>query len=164
MFVMILANQCHFSLRIRVTAFMKLSATEMVVQIAAAPLVATLMRLNNWYALGFSSILLVVAGLIASMLPETHPQHRRTIFVSLNPVRGQAFLSSHNEGAPRAESYFQLVQKLVLRSYTTLGRLVKSPGILLLLIVFLLASWGGHCWALLLQYVSQKFGWEFSTV
>lgn len=140
MFVVIPADKCHFSLRIRVAVFMKLSATEMVVQIAAAPLVAALMRLSNWYGLGISSIPLVVAGLIASMLPEIHPQRRGTILVSSSPVREQVFISGNSQEAQLAKSGFQLVQKLVLRSYATSGDFVKSPGILLSLSVFLLAS------------------------
>lgn len=161
---MIVANQCRFFLCLRVATFMKLAAIEMAVQIAAPPFVATLMHFNNWYALGLSSILLVVAGFIASMLPETHPQHRETTSVSPNPVPRQATISGHNGEGQRAESYFCLVQMLVFRSYATSRYFVKSPGILLALVVFLLTAWGGHCWALLLQYVSQKFGWELSTV
>ncbi|KAG9230731.1 major facilitator superfamily domain-containing protein [Amylocarpus encephaloides] len=147
----------------RVPAFLKLSAMEMVVQIAGAPLVSTLMSFNNWYPLGLSSILLVVAGLIAILLPETHPQPRGTILVSPSTVYGQASISGHNEGVQLADSYFQMFKKVVLRSYTTSGDLLKNPGILLSLAVFLLAAWGAHSWALLLQYVSQKFKWEFST-
>jgi hypothetical protein len=151
-------------LAIRADAFMKLSAMEMIVLVAGAPLVSILMDINAWYPLGISSILLVVAGLITMTLPETHPQQRRDSFESPNPVQGQASVSGHNEEAQPVESHFETVRKLLPRAYATSGDLLKDPGIVLSLAVFLLAAWGAHVWALLLQYVSQKFGWEFSTV
>lgn len=143
---------------------MKLSAMEMIVLVAGVPLISTLMNINQWYPLGLSSILLVVAGLIALTLPETHPQHRRAMLESPNPVQGQAFISSQNEEAQPAESYIGKIRKLMPRADATAGDFLKNPGIVLCLGIFLLAAWGAHVWALLLQYISQRFGWEFSTV
>lgn len=127
---------------------MKMSAMEMIVQIAGAPLVSALMTISNWYPLGFSSVLLVLAGLIAFTLPETHPQHRRTIFESPDPVHGQALISGHNEEAQSAESFFQMVRKLALHSWATSADFLQNPDILLSLGVFLLGGWErtcGHC-------------------
>jgi hypothetical protein len=151
-------------LAIRADAFMKLSAMEMIVLVAGAPLVSILMRINAWYPLGLSSLLLVVAGLIAMTLPETHPQHRRANFQSANPVEGQAFVSGESEDAQKTESYFDTVKKIMSRTYATSRDLMKNLGIVLSLAVFFLAAFGAHVWAMLLQYVSHKFGWEFSTV
>lgn len=137
---------------------MKLSAMEMIVLVAGAPLISILMRINAWWPLGISSILLVMAGLIAMTLPETHPQHRRAKSKSPNTVQGQA-----EEAQPR-EPYIKTLKKLLPRAYKTSGDLLKNPGIMLSLAVFLLAAFGAHAWALLLQYVSHKFGWDFSTV
>ncbi len=149
---------------IRVDVFLKMSAMEMIVQIAAAPLVSTLMTFSNWYPLGLSSILLVVAGFIAFLLPETRPQHPSAISSSSNPAHRQAFVSDHNGAARSEESYPQIAKSLLLRSFATSGRFLHNPAILLSLGVFVLAAWGAHAWALLLQFVSQKFGWEFRTV
>jgi len=147
----------------RVDVFLKMSAMEMIVQIAAAPLVSTMMTFSNWYPLGLSSILLVVAGFIAFLLPETRPPHPSDASSSPNPAHRQAFGSGRN-GAPRSdESYLQMAGNLFLRSCATSGRFLNSPAILLSLGVFVLGAWGAHVWALLLQFVSQKFEWEFST-
>ncbi|KAK5997620.1 Efflux pump ustT-like protein [Cladobotryum mycophilum] len=147
----------------QVDAFLKLSAMEMIVLVAGAPLISALMSINQWYSLGLSSIFLVVAGLIALTLPETHPQHRRAMFESPNPVQGQALISNQNEETQPAESYIGTIRKPMPRAEATAGDLLKNPGIVLCIGIFLLVAWGAHVWALLLQYTSQRFGWEFST-
>ncbi|KAH6647203.1 major facilitator superfamily domain-containing protein [Truncatella angustata] len=144
-------------------AFMKLSAMEMIVLVAGAPLISILMRINAWYPLGLSSVLLVVAGLLAMALPETHPQHRRASLELPDPVQAQASVSGNNEETQQLDSHLETVRKLMPRAYASSADLLKNPGIILSLAVFLLAAFGAHVWALLLQYVSHKFEWEFST-
>ncbi|KAK4161182.1 major facilitator superfamily domain-containing protein [Cladorrhinum sp. PSN259] len=138
----------------RVDVFLKMSAMEMIVQIAAAPMVSTMMTFSNWYPLVLSSLLLVVAGFVAFLLPETRPPQKQ---------QRPSASSSSSRAAPSDESWLQMTWTLMLRSMATSRRVLTSPVILLALGVFVLAAWGAHVWALLLQFVSQKFEWEFST-
>ncbi|KAG6013727.1 hypothetical protein E4U41_005003, partial [Claviceps citrina] len=145
----------------RVDAFLKLSAMEMIVLVAGAPLVSALMSISQWYCLGLSSLLLVVAGLVALTLPETHPQHQKAMHGPPSPEpapeQEQALLIS---GGCQHEDTEQ--PPAGPHAATTMAML-KNPGIVLYLCIFLLVAWGAHTWALLLQYVAQRFGWEFST-
>lgn len=149
---------------IRVNAFLKLSAMELIVQIAGLPLVSALMTISSWYVLGISSILLVVAGSIAYMLPEMHPKHEEPISGSPDSRREEVSASQRNEVIQRTGSHLQVTRELMVRSYATLRDYSSNVNVVLSLAVFLLAACGAHTWALLLQYVSQKFNWEFSTV
>ncbi|KAL7928718.1 major facilitator superfamily domain-containing protein [Trichoderma chlorosporum] len=145
----------------RVDAFMKLSAMEMIVLLAGVPLISALMKIDSWYPLWLSSILLVVAGLLALTLPETHPQHKGAKSETPNPVQGQDFISSQDEEAQPADN--GTISKSKPGNEATVGDLLKNPGVMLCLGLFLIVGWATHVWALLLQFVSQRFGWEFST-
>lgn len=143
---------------------MKLFIMEMVVQIAGGPLVSALMPISNWYPLGISSVLLVVAGIMAFMLPESHPQYRSAVFGPPIPECSQDCSPDPDDDVKPAESNLRMIRKEIFRACAITGSLLKNSGIWLCLSVFLLASCGAHAWAFLVQYVSQKFRWEFSTV
>ncbi|KAH8201485.1 hypothetical protein TruAng_004333 [Truncatella angustata] len=118
---------------------------------AVADIVEEKRRINAWYPLGLSSVLLVVAGLLAMALPETHPQHRRASLELPDPVQAQASVSGNNEETQQLDSHLETVRKLMPRAYASSADLLKNPGIILSLAVFLLAAFGAHVWALLLH-------------
>ncbi|KAL9624637.1 MAG: hypothetical protein Q9160_001302 [Pyrenula sp. 1 TL-2023] len=152
------------SKRDRASVFMKLSATEMLAQIVGTPLAATLMRRSNWLPLVISSMLLVVTGLLATTLPETHPIHRGAGSPLPDAVSEEAAYSGHVEPILQSEAFFGAARKLVLRTIKSSKHILQNIAIDLSLGVFLLVACSSHSWALLLQYVSKKFDWEYSTV
>ena len=137
---------------------------EMVVQIVGVPSISALMTISNWWPLGISSVMLVVAGIMAFTLPESHPQYRSAVFGPPSPLREQHRSSDQDENADSDNPEVRTARKEVLHALKTIVSILKNPVIWPCLSVFLLACCGAHSWALLVQYVSQRFRWEYSTV
>lgn len=143
---------------------MKLSATEMIAQVVAAPLAAALMRRSNWVALGLSSFFLVAGGLVGASLPETHSHHRRENFASPHPSTENELHYAQEEQAHPSTSFLQIASRLLFHSFEIVKSFAGRPAIILSLAVFFVASSGAQSWGLLLQYVSKRFGWEYAAV
>lgn len=135
----------------RATVFFQLAATFLASQMIAGPLGGAMMIGNPWIPLITSVVLLIVATLGVSILPETVHLHDR---------------KGANQEAAAEDDGIPKMTKLLHKARTSLDEVWdfvlgnKSMAVLILSFVFVIL--GRFVGELLLQYATDRYGWSWS--
>lgn len=146
----------------RFNAFLKVSATELITQIAVTPIAALMMKRASWLPLFLSSAINPISYVLCLRLVETRPC--RTEETSQPP-----FPPEREESDPQDQEDQKTIKRGSLKG---LGSLLKSTKSLLcensrvavLLSVFFIACFGKESLGLLLQYISKRYDWDYGQV
>jgi hypothetical protein len=138
---------------------------EMMAQMVAIPMAAVMMRKSNWYPLALSSILTVLAGIVAMQLPETHPLRRGKELASLAPVMpDRVHKGKFDESEASSSTLLGRTRRALHPFRHSMDPIWENPVIPALLSVFLIVSFGSQSVQLILQYISKRYGWGYGTV
>jgi hypothetical protein len=123
----------------------------------ATPISAVLMAKDPWIPFWISSIIIVIGLCQAFLLPET-------LEVSKQKSLGDSERTFEQVSDEANRGWFGYIVHSIKDAAHSTGFIWKDVNVMLILFVFFVGTLGRQAMALLLLYVSKKYGWSIARV
>jgi hypothetical protein len=150
----VLLQRSWLIIRPRVAGFCKVVAAQMIADLVGTPLAAVMMRKTPWLPVCVSTLVLIIAGIVLMKLPETHPSLHLESKEDKHAI--PEVEHKRSVSGPWRGNDWNVAKSIRI--------LTQSSVVMVMFMVYLVTSIGPSSILLLLQYMTKRYGWDYSTV